>query len=109
MEDQQLFVHIADLAKEVDVPANGILSRTLFNNERIKAVVFAFDKDQELSEHTASMPALLQFVSGEAELTLGSEPRGAEAGTFVYMQPELPHSVKAKTPVVMLLVLLKNQ
>lgn len=109
MSDQELFLHVADLAKEVDVPVNGILSRTLFNNDRIKVVVFAFDKGQELSEHTASMPAMLQFVSGDADLTLGTEPRSATAGSFVYMQPELPHSVKAKTPVVMLLVLLKNQ
>jgi len=108
MSDQELFCHIADVAKEVDVPSNGILSSTLLNNDRLKAVVFAFDAGQELSEHTASMPAVLHFLSGEAELTLGSQPRIAKSGAFVFMQPELPHSVKAKTPVVMLLLLLKN-
>lgn len=108
MEGPQPFAYFADLAKEVEVPVNGILSRTLHNDERAKVVTFAFDKGQELSEHTAMMPAILQFVSGEAELTLGAEPKAAGPGTLVYMRPELPHSVKAKTPVEMLLVLLKN-
>lgn len=100
-------MHLADLAAEVEVPKNGILSRTLHSDDRVKVVVFGFDTGQELSEHTASMPAILQFVSGEADLTLGSDPKEAKAGTWVYMEPNLSHSVHAKTPVVMLLVLLK--
>ena len=71
-------------------------------------VLFGFDKGQELSEHTASMPAIMEFISGDADLKLGSEPATAQAGSWVYMEPNLPHSVYAKTPVVMLLLLLKN-
>ena len=69
----QAFTHIVDLAKEVEPPADGILTRTLFNNEDVKAVIFGFGQGEELSEHMASMPASLHFLKGEATLTLGDE------------------------------------
>ena len=50
---------------------------------------------------------MLFFVKGEATVGLGDDVKEAGAGTFVHMQPGLKHSIKAKTPVVMLLVLLK--
>ena len=62
----------------------------------------------ELSEHTASMPAILHFIQGEATLTLGDETVEAERGTWIHMPPELKHSVRTKTSVVMLLLLLKK-
>ena len=53
---------ISDLAKEVQPPDKGILSRTLFNDDRLKVVLFGFAQAEELSEHTASMPAVLHFL-----------------------------------------------
>ena len=88
-------------------PADGILSRTIFEDNRIKAVVFGFGQGQELSEHTAAKPAMLYFVNGEASLGLGDDMQEAQAGTWVHMPAGLKHSIKAKTPLVMLLVLLK--
>lgn len=101
------YTHILNLAAEVSAPADGIVSRTVIQDEHIKAVVFGFATGQELSEHTASKPALLYFVSGEAEVGLGDDVRPAQAGTWVHMTAGLKHAIRAKTPVVMLLVLLK--
>lgn len=101
------YTHILDLAKEAEPPADGILSRTIFNDDRFKAVIFGFGKDEELSEHTASMSAMLFFVKGEATLGLGGDVHEAQAGTWVHMPAGLKHSIKAKTPLVMLLVLVK--
>src|SRR5262245_66604949 len=70
------YTHFSDLAKVVQPPDKGILSRTLFSDDRLKAVLFGFAQGEELSEHTASMPAVLHFLQGEAKLTLGrSEER----------------------------------
>ncbi|HUG66639.1 MAG TPA: cupin domain-containing protein [Pirellulaceae bacterium] len=102
------YTHIADLATEVEPPEDGILTRTLFNDDHVKAVIFGFGQGEELSEHTASMPAILHFIQGEATLTLGDETVEARAGTWIHMEPKLKHSVKTKTPVVMLLLLLKQ-
>lgn len=101
------YTHIPDLAKEVAIPLNGILSRTLYNDDQIKAVLFGFDAGQELSAHTAPVPALIHILQGEADLRLGEDTIEARAGTWVRMPPQLEHGVLAKTPVIMLLLMLK--
>ena len=98
---------IGDLGSELTPPASGILSRTLFADDRLKVVGFGFAAGEELSEHTAQMPAVIQFLSGEADLTLGSDRQQARAGTWVHMPAKLPHSIQARTPVTMMLILLK--
>lgn len=99
---------LPDVEAEVEVPKDGILSRTVYSDAHVKVVVFGFDAGQELSEHTASLPAILNFVRGEADLTLGDDAVSASAGAVVYMPPNLQHSVRARTPVVMLLTLLRS-
>jgi quercetin dioxygenase-like cupin family protein len=101
------YTHILDLAKEAEPPADGILSRTIFQDDQVKAVVFGFGQGQELSEHTAAKPAMLFFVKGEATVGLGDDMNEAQAGTWIHMPAGLKHSIKAKTPMVMLLVLVK--
>ena len=67
-----------------------------------------FAPGQELSAHTAPYPAILYFAQGEADLLLGGDAREAHEGTLVHMAPKLEHGIKAKTEVVMLLVMLKS-
>ena len=101
------YTHVRDLAKEAQPPEKGILSRTLFNDDRLKVVLFGFGQGEELSEHTASMPAVLHFLQGEAGLTCDDDTLEAKPGTWVHMPKGMRHSIQAKTPVVMLLLLLK--
>ncbi len=103
----QPFVYVADLAREVTPPADGTLSRTLFQDARLKAVLFGFAAGQELSEHAASIPAVMHFLSGEATVTLGDDVKEVGLGAWVHMAPGLRHAIRAKTPVVMLLLLLR--
>jgi quercetin dioxygenase-like cupin family protein len=106
-DSAKAFTHILDLAAEATAPSDGIVSRTIFQDEKIKAVLFGFAKGQELSEHTAAKPAMLLFVEGEATIGLGDEVRTAQPGTWVHMPAGLKHSIQAQSPVVMLLVLIK--
>ena len=102
------YTHFLDLAKEVQPPDKGILSRTLYNDDRLKVVLFGFGQGEELSEHTASMPAVLHFLQGEAGLTLDDDTVESKPGTWVHMPKGMRHSIQAKTPVVMLLMLVKE-
>jgi quercetin dioxygenase-like cupin family protein len=102
------YTYFADLAKVQEIPADGTLSRTLHNDENIKVVLFAFDTGQELSEHAASVPAVLHIVRGEARLTLGGDSMEAGPGAWAYMSPQLEHSISARTPLVMLLLMIKG-
>ena len=58
------YTHILDLAKEAEPPADGILSRTIFQDDRIKAVVFGFGQGQELSVQGVHATCPLQAGSG---------------------------------------------
>ena len=69
--------------------------------------MFGVGQGQELSEHTASKPAMLYFVKGDAMVGLGDGVQDAQAGTWVHMPAGLKHSIKARMPLVMLLVLLR--
>jgi quercetin dioxygenase-like cupin family protein len=101
--------HLHDLTSpQLAVPPDGILSRPLYTDEQVRVVWFGFGAGQELSEHTASTPTILHFLSGEAEVQLGADVHTAHAGTWIHMPAKLPHSVCAKTPVVMMLLLLKD-
>ena len=46
------------------------------------------------------MPAIMHFLSGEADVTLGSDEIAAAPGCWIHMPPHMPHSIHAKTPVV---------
>jgi quercetin dioxygenase-like cupin family protein len=97
-----------NLEAEAPIPENGILSRTLHNDDHVKVLVFGFSEGQELSAHTAPMAASLYFVRGEARLTLGEEAHEVKAGAYIHMPPALTHGILARTPVVMLLAMYKQ-
>jgi quercetin dioxygenase-like cupin family protein len=100
---------VPDLAGlPASVPADSILSRTFYDGDDVRAVLFSFAAGQELSEHTASSPAVIHFLSGEATLTLGGETLEAQAGSWAHMPANLKHSIVARTPVTMLLLLIKT-
>jgi quercetin dioxygenase-like cupin family protein len=101
------YTFVADLlALMPEIPADTILSRTIYKDDQVKGTLFGFAAGQELSEHTAARPALLHFLAGEAQLTLGDDTLQARPGAWTYMPAHLPHSIVAETPVVMLLLLL---
>jgi quercetin dioxygenase-like cupin family protein len=103
------YLHIPNLIAEIpEIPPDSIVSRTFFQDEHARIILFGFAAGQELSEHTASKPAILHFLQGEAQLRLGKDEFEAEAGTWAHMPPNLPHSILAKTPVVMLLTMFEK-
>jgi quercetin dioxygenase-like cupin family protein len=98
---------LTDLVKTVEIPAEGTLSRVVYKDDRIRVVLFAFDTDQELTEHTASVPAVVQVLSGRLRVTMGEEVVEMTPTDWAHMTANLPHSVLALDPSVMLLTLLK--
>lgn len=106
MNSKHFFV--PDVVAEIEIPKQGILSRTLYNDDHVKLVLFGFSEGQELSAHTAPMPASLYFLKGEGSLTLGDEQMTVRAGSFAHMTPDLRHAIVAQTPLVMLLTMMKG-
>jgi quercetin dioxygenase-like cupin family protein len=104
------YTYFVDIAQTVEtIPTDSIVSRTISREGGMKAIVFAFAPGQELSEHTASVPAVIQILQGEADLTVGDDRYDAKPGTWVRMDANLPHSIYARTPVIMLLIMLDRK
>ena len=102
------YVAIENLLNELEIPKDGTLSRTLRRDDRVKIVLFGFAGGQELSQHTASVPAIIEILSGEARVTLDGEEKELSRGSWVFMEANLPHAVYAKSDVVMLLTMLNG-
>lgn len=102
------YTFFENLVSEIpEIPTDSIISRTIYEDERVKVVLFGFSPGSELSEHTASTPAQLYFVKGEGSLTLGGDTQQVLPGAWAHMPPQLAHSIHADTPLVMLLVLIR--
>lgn len=107
------YTYIHDLAERArELAQEGYASehvqgRAVFTDEHLKVIVFPFEAGQALHEHTAPHPAMLHFIEGEANVTLGDDEVEAHADTWIHMPPELPHSIHARTDVVMMLVILR--
>jgi quercetin dioxygenase-like cupin family protein len=87
------------------IQPDSIVSRTFYRDSLLKAILFGFDVGQELSEHTSSQAAVIQIVKGEATVTLGGDQHELTAGAWLHMPPRLKHSIYAKTPLIMLLLM----
>lgn len=93
------------LARETQFAPNGIVSRTLLATGGLRLVLFGFDAGQELTEHTSPHHAVIQILSGSCEFSLNGKPHPMSAGDVLYMEPGLPHAVKATERFSMLLTL----
>ncbi len=99
--------YLAEISSQIDaIPDDSILSRTLVEEGGFKTILFGFAPGQELSQHTASVPAVIHFLEGEASLSLGEEQQTAAPGTWVYLPAHLPHSIVAESKLIMVLYLL---
>jgi quercetin dioxygenase-like cupin family protein len=99
-------IYIQELEDLIEsFPPDSILSRTIYQDDQIKTILFGFQPGQELSEHTAAVPAVLHFIKGKAQLLLGEERQQAQSGTWAHIPANLPHSIKAESETLMLLTL----
>jgi quercetin dioxygenase-like cupin family protein len=86
----------------------GIASRVLARTAAGNLTLFAFDADEELSEHTAPFAALVLTLSGALVLTIGGRQVRTTPQSIVLMPANVPHAVRATEPSRMLLIMLRE-
>jgi len=87
---------------------NAVVSRELIKKVTGNVTLFAFDKGQGLSEHSAPFDALVQILEGEMEITISGNPYPVKSGEFIIMPANDPHALNAMTPVKMLVTMIKS-
>ncbi|MCJ7630935.1 cupin domain-containing protein [Candidatus Bathyarchaeota archaeon] len=87
---------------------DAIVSRTLIDQKAGTVTLFAFDKGQGLSEHTAPYTALINLIDGEAEIRISGKTHPLHEGEIVLIPAEQPHALKAVTRLKMLLTMIQS-
>ena len=99
---------ILNLANLVSYQDGSVVSRQITKADTGNVTLFAFDKDQELSEHTAPFDALAHILDGTAEIKISGKAFHLETGDAIVMPANEPHALKALTPFKMLLTMIRN-
>ena len=98
---------VDDVTALVAVQAESTVSRVVLREAGARVVLFAFDAGQELTEHTAAVPVLLQVLSGRLTVSAGGRTVDLRPGGLVHLTAHLPHAVVAHEPTVLQLILLQ--
>ena len=99
---------VVQLNELMEYQEGSVVSRTLLNKETGTLTLFAFDKGQGLSEHTAPFDALVYLLDGEAEIVISGNPLTLRMGEMVLMPANKPHALKAIKKFKMLLTMIKS-
>ncbi len=94
--------------KLINYTEQGIGSRILAKNDGGNITLFAFDKGQALSEHSAPFDAIVMVTEGSLLLTIDGKIVIAKPGDIIRMPANIPHAVDAPEPAKMLLVMLRE-
>jgi quercetin dioxygenase-like cupin family protein len=103
-----LIAKSAEMTALVDYQSGTVVSRTIIERNTGTVTVFAFDKGQGLSEHTAPFDALAYIIDGESEITISGRSIRMKAGEVVIMPAHKPHALKAVERFKMMLVMIKG-
>jgi quercetin dioxygenase-like cupin family protein len=85
-----------------------IVSREIINKKAGIVTIFAFDKGQGLSEHTAPFDALVYMLDGQAKINICGKPFYVKKGEMIIMPANKPHALKAVKAFKMLLIMIKS-
>lgn len=100
--------HSSTLTDLIAVAEGAVVSRVLAKSGGGNVTLFAFDRNQGLSEHTAPFDALVQVVDGSLELTIGGNPVAVATGEIVLMPAGVPHALHAPEACRMVLTMLRD-
>ena len=98
---------ILNMAELVEYNDGAVVSRQITKADGGNVTLFAFDREQELSEHTASFDALVHVLEGETEINISGKQFHLRTGNAIIMPAYEPHAVKALTRFKMLLTMIK--
>jgi quercetin dioxygenase-like cupin family protein len=86
----------------------GIVSKRVLDKPVGTITLFAFDKGQRLSTHSAPFDAMIQVIDGEAEIIIDEKPFFLKSGDSIIMPAGIPHAVNATEKFKMILTMIKG-
>jgi quercetin dioxygenase-like cupin family protein len=97
-----------NVAETVVYSTQAVVSKAVLKKETGNVTLFAFDKGEGLSEHTAPFDAMVTILDGEAEIKIGGQPHLLKAGEAIIMPANIAHALKAIERFKMMLIMIKK-
>jgi quercetin dioxygenase-like cupin family protein len=88
---------------------HAVVSKHILKKETGNISIFAFDKGEGLSEHTAPFDALVSIVDGKADVLIDGVSHVLEAGENIIMPASIPHALHALEKFKMVLTMIRSQ
>ena len=101
-------INAQSLIDLLDYQERAVVSRTLIEKETGTVTLFAFDRGQGLSEHTAPFDAMVCILDGKAEITISGNPNILKQGDMIIMPANEPHALKAVEKFKMMLIMIRS-
>lgn len=95
------------LIETIGYQNGSIVSKQILKKPNGNITLFAFDKDESLTEHTSPYEAVVYMVDGEMEIKIGGNPYNVKGGEIIVMPADIPHGLKAIVKSKMLLTMIK--
>jgi quercetin dioxygenase-like cupin family protein len=105
VDNQKQRIQLLDL---VNYQKDSIVSKIIIEKKTGTVSLFAFDKNQGLSEHIAPFDALVHLIDGEAEIVISNKTVNLKSGEMIIMPANQPHALKAVQRFKMILTMIKS-
>ena len=97
------------LSDKIKYQLGAIVSQEVARKETGTVTIFAFDKGQGLSEHTAPFDAIAYVLDGEAVILVEGKSSRVKSGELFIMPANKPHAVRAEKRFKMMLIMIRSQ
>ncbi|HHV80289.1 TPA: cupin domain-containing protein [bacterium] len=108
MEECRLIGEPVSLKELVNYQEGAVVSRTIIDKKTGTVTLFAFDKEQGLSEHTAPFDALAYIIEGEVDVIISGKSYQLKEGEMIIMPANQPHALRAAERFKMILIMIRD-
>ena len=92
----------------IDYQEGSVVSKEIICKDNGTVTIFAFDKGEGLSEHTAPFDAMVQIVKGKAEIVISGHKNVVNSGEMIIMPAGDPHALNALERFKMILTMIRS-
>lgn len=108
MDNKNMVEQVAALKSLTEYQEGAIVSKEILKKDTGTVTIFAFDKGQGLSEHTAPFDALVYVIDGTVLITISGKQYTVKEGETIIMPAHKPHALNAIEQFKMMLIMIRQ-
>ncbi len=105
---EELKAKVLKVGDLIDYQEEAVVSREIIRKDTGTVTIFAFDKGEGLSEHTAPFDAMVQVVDGKAEIIISGQKNVVNKDEMIIMPANDPHALNALERFKMVLTMIRS-